>query len=58
MDAATGWGKTLSQLRTIIRKVDKDVTEEVKWRMPSNPTGVPVWSHNGIICVVSVLRAR
>jgi len=26
------------------------VVEELKWRKPSNPSGVPVWSHNGIIC--------
>jgi hypothetical protein len=26
------------------------VTEEVKWRKPSNPSGVPVWSNGGIIC--------
>ncbi|MBA2770564.1 MAG: DUF1801 domain-containing protein, partial [Sphingomonas sp.] len=29
---------------------DSDVTEEVKWRKPSNPAGVPVWSHDGLIC--------
>ena len=27
-----------------------DVVEEIKWRKPSNPRGVPVWSHNGMIC--------
>jgi len=26
------------------------VVEEVKWRKPSNPAGVPVWSHDGMIC--------
>src|SRR5476651_2374731 len=26
------------------------MVEEVKWRKPSNPAGVPVWSHTGIIC--------
>jgi hypothetical protein len=47
----SGWrGKTLSRLRTVIRQADPEVVEEVKWRKPSNPTGVPVWSHGGIIC--------
>jgi hypothetical protein len=34
------------------------VVEEVKWRKPSNPEGVPVWSRGGIICVGNVLRGR
>jgi hypothetical protein len=37
-------GKTLSQVRALIKQADPDVVEEWKWR------GVPVWSHNGIIC--------
>lgn len=36
-------GKTLSQVRTLIKQADPDVVEEWKW-------GVPVWSHDGIIC--------
>jgi hypothetical protein len=28
----------------------------VKWKKPSNPMGVPVWSHNGIICVGDTLK--
>ena len=43
-------GETLSRLRTLIRQADPEVVEEVKWRKPSNPAGVPVWSHDGIIC--------
>src|SRR5436190_5126474 len=43
-------GATLSKLRNLIKAVDPDVVEEVKWRKPSNPLGVPTWSHNGIIC--------
>jgi hypothetical protein len=43
-------GETLARLRTIIRQADPDVVEEVKWRKPSNPAGVPVWSHDGILC--------
>jgi len=37
-------GKTLSQLRALIKQADPDVVEEWKWR------GVPVWSHDGLIC--------
>jgi hypothetical protein len=37
-------GKMLSRIRTLIRQADPDVVEEWKWR------GVPVWSHDGIIC--------
>ena len=43
-------GKKLSQIRALIKQADPEVVEEVKWRKPSNPAGVPVWSHDGIIC--------
>lgn len=49
-------GKKLSQLRTLIRKADVGMIEEVKWKKPSNPMGVPVWSHNGIVCMGNVLK--
>jgi hypothetical protein len=37
-------GETLSRIRSLIKEADPDVVEEWKWR------GVPVWSHNGMIC--------
>ncbi len=43
-------GETLARIRRLIKEADPDVVEEVKWRKPSNPMGVPVWSHAGIIC--------
>ena len=43
-------GKTLSQIRILIKQADPEVAEELKWRKPSNPAGVPVWYHDGIIC--------
>jgi hypothetical protein len=47
----TDWrSETLSRLRQLIRQADPDVTEEAKWRKPSNPNGVPTWEHAGIIC--------
>jgi len=48
--------ETLSQLRALIKKADSAVIEEVKWKKPSNPMGVPVWSHDGIICIGEALK--
>jgi len=49
-------GRKLSQLRALIKKADPAVVEEVKWKKPSKPSGVPVWSHDGIICVADTLK--
>jgi len=47
----SGWrGEMLVRLRTLIRQADPEIVEECKWKKPSNPCGVPVWSHEGIIC--------
>jgi hypothetical protein len=43
-------GETLARVRKLIKAADPDIVEEVKWRKPSNPLGVPVWEHDGIIC--------
>ncbi len=51
-------GKTMSELRSIIKESDPEIVEEVKWKMHSNPLGVPVWSHDGIICVGNILKNR
>jgi hypothetical protein len=48
--------RKLSQLRALIRKADPAVVEEVKWKKPSKPMGVPVWSHHGIICIGDTLK--
>jgi hypothetical protein len=42
--------ETLARVRTLMKQADPGAIEEVKWRKPSNPGGVPVWSHDGIIC--------
>jgi hypothetical protein len=42
--------EVLRRVRTLIREADPGIIEEVKWRKPSKPDGVPVWSHNGIVC--------
>src|SRR5512142_1201591 len=57
IENTTDWrGKKLSQLRACIKQADPAVVEEVKWKKPSNPMGVPVWSHDGIICVADTLK--
>jgi hypothetical protein len=44
-------GEALARVRKLIKQADPDVVEELKWRKPSNSmSGVPVWSHAGIIC--------
>lgn len=42
--------ETLSRVRALIHEADPEVVEEVKWRKPSNPAGVPCWSQGGLIC--------
>ena len=41
--------ETLDRLRGLIREADPEVVEERKWKKPSNPAGVPTWSHAGIL---------
>jgi hypothetical protein len=49
--AVADWrGETLASIRKLIQEADPEVIEEVKWRKPSNPSGVPVWSHAGLLC--------
>jgi hypothetical protein len=49
-------GATLSRLRALIKQADPDVVEELKWKKPSNPAGVPVWSDDGLICTGEVYK--
>lgn len=54
---STDWhGDKLSQLRGLIRDTDPSLIEEVKWKKPSKPEGVPVWSYNGIVCIGEILK--
>jgi hypothetical protein len=51
LKAPTDWrAETLARVRRLIKQADPGAVEEVKWRKPSNPAGVPVWSHHGMIC--------
>src|SRR5687767_4173922 len=44
-------GETLARMRDLIMEADPEMTEERKWKKPSNSMrGVPVWSHDGIVC--------
>ncbi|WP_156681060.1 DUF1801 domain-containing protein [Sphingomonas profundi] len=43
-------GALLTRIRRLLKDAVPGVVEEVKWRKPSNPLGVPTWSHAGIIC--------
>ena len=49
-------GATLARMRAVIRQAAPSVREEVKWKKPSKPEGVPVWSHDGILCVADTLK--
>lgn len=49
-------GDMLARLRAVITAADPAIVEEVKWKKPSRPEGVPVWSHAGIICVSDILK--
>ena len=49
--AKSDWrSDTLDKIRKLIKQADPQVVEERKWRKASNPDGVPVWSHDGMIC--------
>jgi hypothetical protein len=50
-------GALLGRIRALIKEADPEVVEEVKWRKPSNPNGVPVWSHDGILCTGETYKA-
>jgi hypothetical protein len=48
---------TLARIRAVIEKADPAIVEERKWKKPSNGmTGVPVWSHGGIVCTGEIYK--
>jgi hypothetical protein len=49
-------GPALGRLRALIREADPQVVETVKWRKPTNPDGVPVWEHGGVICTGAAFK--
>lgn len=50
--------QTLGRMRKLIEEADPEAVEERKWRKPSNPAGVPVWSHDGIVCTGETYRDK
>ena len=50
-------GQKLALLRSVVLAADPAVSEEVKWKRPSRPEGVPVWSHHGILCTGEMLKS-
>jgi hypothetical protein len=51
-------GEMLGRLRELVKEADPEVVENVKWRKPSNPSGVPVWEHAGILCTGEVYKDK
>jgi hypothetical protein len=49
-------GDTLARLRALIKEAEPEVVETVKWRKPTNPSGVPAWEHDGILCTGETYR--
>lgn len=56
--ATNDWrSETLSRLRAIVLSANPAMVEEVKWKKPSKPEGVPVWSLDGIVCIGEMLKS-
>jgi hypothetical protein len=51
-------GAMLARVRGLIREADPAAVEEIKWRKPTNPAGVPVWLHAGILCTGETYRNK
>jgi hypothetical protein len=51
-------GAIVVKLRKIIHDADPEITEEMKWKRPTNPDGTPTFEHNGIVCIVIILKER
>ena len=49
---------TLARVRRVILEADPEAVEERKWRKPTNPDGVAVWSHGGILCTGEVYKDK
>lgn len=51
MPDSSDWrAATIEYVRKLIFEADPEAVETVKWRKPSNPDGIPVWEHAGLIC--------
>jgi hypothetical protein len=58
LNALGDWrGNTLARVRALIHAADPDIIEEQKWAKATNPAGVPVFSHNGIVCTLETYKS-
>ena len=48
--------QTLAQLRDLILEADPQMIEEQKWIKPTRPLGVPLWSHDGMVCTGEIYK--
>ena len=48
----------MSSIRDLIQKADPDIVEDRKWAKPTNPDGVPAWSHDGIVCTGEIYKDK
>jgi len=51
-------GETLARLRALIHDADPEIEESVKWAKATNPLGVPVWEHAGILCTGELYKDK
>lgn len=57
--AKSDWrAEMLARMRTLISEADPEAVEEAKWKKPTNPAGVPTWSHNGLICTFETYKDK
>src|SRR4051812_25128024 len=49
---------TLQRIRKLITGAGPHAAEDAKWVKPSNPAGVPTWSHDGIICTGEIYKDK
>src|SRR5690606_21968816 len=51
-------GRMIERVRRVITQADPQIVEVVKWRKPSNPSGVPAWERHGIICAGEIYKDK
>ena len=51
-------GPVLARMRALIREAEPAIEEAVKWKKPTNPAGVPVWSRGGVVCTGETYKGK
>ena len=58
LNALGDWrGKALARVRALIHAADSNIVEEQKWAKATKPSGVPDFSHNGIVCTLETYKS-